>query len=187
MLVFENRLCWRQRAGQRWLAQVFEGVDDMKPDMTDGNRDMFHATLQKTGQWRSQGLRRCRAGRLRCVFRRGQHEGVRLHGAYALDYASRNGGPARSTGSPCPKVNDLNNWLFLIRDYREWHAGRHRRVPAWRARPMRWTRRTARGFFSVFDNTVEARSTSDHLPLRDARFRADRGRQGCGGVLWPVR
>ena len=32
---------------------------------------------------------------------------------YALDYASRNGGPAKEYWLPyAHKVNDLNNWLF---------------------------------------------------------------------------
>ncbi len=72
---------------------------------------MFH-DAQKSGQWRSQGLRRCRAGRLRCVFRRGQRRCTTPWSTTPWTTPRAMAARRRSTGSPCPKVNDLNNWLF---------------------------------------------------------------------------
>lgn len=170
-----------------WL-EVFEGVDDMKPDMTDGNRDMFHATLQKS---LDNGVPKDFVDAVQAdfdaYFAAGNTKVYDSMEYYALDYASRNGGPAKEYWLPyAHKVNDLNNWLFdqgyTVSGTLVGIVG----VPVARARPC-GGQGERRGLLQRVRQHGGDPEPPDHLPLRDARFRADRGRQGCGGSLWPVR
>lgn len=160
----------------------------MKPDMTDGNRDMFHATLQKS---LDNGVPKDFVDAVQAdfdaYFAAGNTKVYDSMEYYALDYASRNGGPAKEYWLPyAHKVNDLNNWLF---DQGYTVSGTLVGIVGfpWPRKAHAVRRRTARASSACSTTRWETPEPPDHLPLRDARFRADRGRQGCGGSLWPVR
>ena len=77
---------------------------------------------------------------------------------YALDYASRNGGPAKEYWLPyAHKVNDLNNWLF---DQGYTVSGTLVGIVGfpWPRKAHAVDKENGEGFFSVFDNTVETQS-----------------------------
>lgn len=141
-----------------WL-EVFEGVDDMKPDMTDGNRDMFHATLQKS---LDNGVPKDFVDAVQAdfdaYFAAGNTKVYDSMEYYALDYASRNGGPAKEYWLPyAHKVNDLNNWLF---DQGYTVSGTLVGIVGfpWPRKAHAVDKENGEGFFSVFDNTVETQS-----------------------------
>ena len=144
-----------------WL-EVFEGVDDMKPDMTDGNRDMFHATLQKS---LDNGVPKDFVDAVQAdfdaYFAAGNTKVYDSMEYYALDYASRNGGPAKEYWLPyAHKVNDLNNWLF---DQGYTVSGTLVGIVGfpWPRKAHAVDKENGEGFFSVFDNTVE----TQNLPI----------------------
>ena len=138
-----------------WL-EVLEGVEDKKPEMTDGYREMFAQTLQTS---LDNGIDPAIVEKVQAdydaYYAAGNTKVFDSVEFYALDYATRNGGPVEQYWIPfAAGVTDLNNWLFdegyQIRDTLIGIVG----FP-WPRKAHSVDGKNGEGFFNLFDAMME--------------------------------